>query len=114
MAFKTIYTSIGLSLVAQAVSQHRTIELTHFAVGDGGGNSIVPIESMTQLVRERYRDPSTGAIVPASRSSFGAISFKDLGYPMTTQAASTATDVTELKNDFNALLIKLKNNGLMD
>ncbi|TEU23319.1 phage tail protein [Alkanindiges illinoisensis] len=55
MAFKTIYTSIGLSLVAQAVSQNKTIEITHFAVGDGGGNSIEPNESMTQLVRERYR-----------------------------------------------------------
>lgn len=55
MAYKTIYTALGLALVSQAVSQQRTIELTHFAVGDGGGNSIVPIESMTQLVRERYR-----------------------------------------------------------
>lgn len=60
------------------------------------------------------RDPVSGSVVPASRSSFGAISFKDLGYPMATQAASTATDVTALKNDFNALLIKLKNNGLMN
>ena len=55
MNYKTIYTALGLALVSQAVSQQRTIELTHFAVGDGGGNSIEPIESMTQLVRERYR-----------------------------------------------------------
>lgn len=55
MSYKTIYTTTGLALVSQAVSQQRTIELTHFAVGDGGGNSIEPIESMTQLVRERYR-----------------------------------------------------------
>lgn len=53
--YKTLYTRTGLALVSQAVSQKRTIELTHFAVGDGGGNSIEPIESMTQLVRERYR-----------------------------------------------------------
>lgn len=53
--YKTIYTAIGLTLVSQAVSQQRTIEITHFAVGDGGGNSIEPNESMTQLVRERYR-----------------------------------------------------------
>ncbi|MBB4835463.1 phage tail-collar fiber domain-containing protein [Acinetobacter schindleri] len=53
--YKTIYTTTGLALVSQAVSQQRTIELTHFAVGDGGGNSIEPNESMTQLVRERYR-----------------------------------------------------------
>lgn len=55
MNYKTIYTAIGLALVSQAVSQKRTIELTHFAVGDGGGNPIQPNESMRQLVRERYR-----------------------------------------------------------
>lgn len=53
--YKTIYTSIGLALVSKAVSQQRTIELTHFAVGDGGGNPIQPNENMRQLVREKYR-----------------------------------------------------------
>ncbi|MDC4837410.1 phage tail protein [Acinetobacter baumannii] len=53
--YKTIYTATGLALVSQAVSQQRTIELTHFAVGDGRGNTIEPAESMTQLVREKYR-----------------------------------------------------------
>lgn len=55
MNYKTIYTATGLALVSQAISQQRTIEITHFAVGDGKGNSIEPIESMTQLVREKYR-----------------------------------------------------------
>lgn len=55
MNYKTLYTSVGLALVSQAVSQQRTIEITHFAVGDGNGNAIEPIESMTQLVREKYR-----------------------------------------------------------
>lgn len=55
MSYKTIYTATGLTLVSQAVSQQRTIEITHFAVGDGGGNPIEPNESMTQLVREKYR-----------------------------------------------------------
>ena len=36
--YKTIYTALDLALVSQAVSQQRTIELTHFAVCDGGGN----------------------------------------------------------------------------
>lgn len=53
--YKTIYTSLGLTLVSQAVSQQRTIEITHFAVGDGSGNSIQINESMRQLVREKYR-----------------------------------------------------------
>ena len=53
--YKTIYTATGLTLVSQAVSQQRTIELTHFAVGDGGGNTMIPNESMIQLIREKYR-----------------------------------------------------------
>ncbi|WP_439036061.1 phage tail-collar fiber domain-containing protein [Acinetobacter sp. PC34] len=55
MNYKTIYTALGLALVSQAVSQQRTIELTHFAVGDGGGNAMIPNESMIQLIREKYR-----------------------------------------------------------
>lgn len=55
MLYKTIYTALGLALVSQAVSQQRTIEIIHFAVGDGGGNNMLPVESMTQLVREKYR-----------------------------------------------------------
>lgn len=57
MTYKTIYTAYGLVLVSQAVSQQRTIEITHFAVGDGNGNPIEPNESMHQLVREKYRAP---------------------------------------------------------
>lgn len=53
--FKTLYTALGLALVSQAISQQRTIEITHFAVGDSGGNNMLPVESMTQLVREKYR-----------------------------------------------------------
>lgn len=55
MTYKTIYTTTGLSLVSQAVSQQRTIEITHFAVGDGGGNKMTPSESMVHLIREKYR-----------------------------------------------------------
>lgn len=55
MNYKTIYTALGLALVSQAVSQQKTIEITHFAVGDGGGNNMLPVESMTQLIREKYR-----------------------------------------------------------
>ena len=53
-------------------------------------------------------------IIASSKFSAGAISFKDLGYPMPAQPDSAAADVTTLKNDFNALLTKLKNNGLMN
>lgn len=38
--YKTIYTTTGLNLVSQAVSQQRTIEITHFVVGDGNGNFV--------------------------------------------------------------------------
>ena len=34
--YKTIYTTLGLALVSQAVSQQKTIEIAHFAMGVSG------------------------------------------------------------------------------
>lgn len=84
MAYKTIHTAIGLELMAQAEATGTQIRLTHIAVGDGNGNPVTPVESMTQLVRERYRaavnrvwqDPniankfSAEVIIPASVGGF--------------------------------------------
>lgn len=55
MSYKTIHTAIGLQLMAQAEASGSQIRLTHIAVGDGNGNPVDPAESMTALVRERYR-----------------------------------------------------------
>lgn len=55
MAYKTIHTAVGLELMTQAEAIGTQIRLTHIAVGDGNGNPVTPADSMTQLVRERYR-----------------------------------------------------------
>lgn len=55
MNYKSIHTTLGLQLLAQAESTGSQIRLTHMAVGDGNGNPIDVNPNMTQLVRERFR-----------------------------------------------------------
>ena len=57
MSFQTIHTTYGLQRLVAAELTRTAINLTHVAVGDGGGNATAPSESQTQLVRERYRAP---------------------------------------------------------
>lgn len=57
MAYRSIHTTIGLQLMAQAEATGTQIRLTHMAVGDGNGNPVTPSEGQTQLVRERFRAP---------------------------------------------------------
>ena len=53
--FYTLLTNAGAAdlVNAQAFGYH--IPLTHLAVGDGGGAAVLPTESMTALVNERFR-----------------------------------------------------------
>lgn len=53
--FQTILTLYGLQRVAAAVASGIPINLTHMAVGDGGGGTVTPSTGMTALVNERYR-----------------------------------------------------------
>lgn len=55
MAFKTIHTKYGLIALSRAESSGTPIQLIEMAVGDGGGNPVVPDWQQTGLVRERYR-----------------------------------------------------------
>jgi len=84
MAYQTIHTTVGLSLMASAEATGSQINLINMAVGDGNGNPITPDPSMSTLVRETYRaavnrvyqDPnisnkfSAELIVPASVGGF--------------------------------------------
>lgn len=84
MAYKSIHTLVGLQLMAEAEGAGTQIQLTEMAVGDGNGNPVTPVETQTQLVRERFRanvnrvyqDPDTPTmftaelIVPASAGGF--------------------------------------------
>lgn len=84
MNYKSIHTTLGLQLLAQAESTGSQIRLTHMAVGDGGGQLIKLNAGMTQLVREKFRavvnrvyqDPENDLkftaelIIPANIGSF--------------------------------------------
>lgn len=53
--FYTVITTAGLEAVAKAVQAGTQIDITHMAVGDGGGSAVIPEESQTQLVNECWR-----------------------------------------------------------
>lgn len=53
--FYTLITDAGREAVAQAVANGTTVDITHFAVGDGGGQAVYPAENWTALVNEKWR-----------------------------------------------------------
>lgn len=55
MSYQTIHTTYGLNKIAEAVASSIPINLTHMAVGDGGGVAVTPSASQTALVNERFR-----------------------------------------------------------
>lgn len=55
MAYKTIHTKHGRVAIAQAQATGVPINLTHMAVGDGGGVAAEPNPLQTALVNERHR-----------------------------------------------------------
>lgn len=57
--FYTILTKIGEALHANAQITQTTVPWTHLAIGDGGGNPVVPKQEQTGLVREVTRVPIT-------------------------------------------------------
>jgi hypothetical protein len=70
---KSIITEKGASLEAAAIASGVPVVLTHFVVGDGGGGSVVPLPSQTQLVNEVYRGAITRLFVtPEQRNQIVA------------------------------------------
>lgn len=55
MEFRTIHTTYGVQRMTAAEATGIAINLTHMAVGDGGGNPTEPSEDQEMLVREQYR-----------------------------------------------------------
>lgn len=55
MRYESINTDYGLERLVEAQANGIKINLTHMAVGDGGGNPVFPEPGQTHLVRERYR-----------------------------------------------------------
>lgn len=52
-----IVTRTGHGLITAAMAGGQPVNLTHIALGDGGGNPISPTEDMTELVHEVHRAP---------------------------------------------------------
>ena len=53
--FFTVITDAGRELVAQATQAGEKVNITHMAVGDGGGVPVTPNEEQTHLVNECWR-----------------------------------------------------------
>ena len=82
--FYNILTQVGKDSIINASLEGVKIDLTHFALGNGGGSYVTPSESQTQLVNEVWRgtinsvelDPNNASsltittIVPADVGNF--------------------------------------------
>jgi phage-related tail fiber protein len=53
--FYTLLTKTGQALLVTASATGNPVQLTHMAVGDGGGEAITPQQSQTELVHEVWR-----------------------------------------------------------
>ena len=53
--YYTLVTNIGAARIAKATALGTVVNLSHMAVGDGGGNPITPSATATALTREVYR-----------------------------------------------------------
>ena len=45
--FRTVTTNAGRNAVREALTQGKTVKLSHMSVGDGGGNPVTPLSTMT-------------------------------------------------------------------
>lgn len=61
--YGTLVTDIGTSLITEAVIEGEKINITHIAVGDGGGSYYQPTPSMTQLKNENWRSTINSVFV---------------------------------------------------
>ena len=79
--FFTVITDAGREAVAKATQAGEKVNITHMAVGDGGGSAVTPNEEQTQLVNEcwrglvsTYKQEGTSIIIdtyiPADEESF--------------------------------------------
>lgn len=80
--YYAILTKLGSALMANAALNGTKINVTHFAVGDGGGSFYLPAETMTELRHEVWRTAvSHGEINPDSpnRLDFFAVVPPEVG-----------------------------------
>ena len=61
--YYTILTKVGQAKIANAIAYGRQLQITQFALGDGGGSGYEPDESQTALKNEVYRANVSNVIV---------------------------------------------------
>lgn len=55
MSFYAILTTLGQSKIANAIATNTPLNISEMAWGDGNGNPVTPVSTMTALVHEVYR-----------------------------------------------------------
>ena len=71
--FRTVTTNAGRNAVREALTQGKTVKLSHMSVGDVGGNPVTPLSTMTKLVNERFRAQINDIVLdPATPDLFTA------------------------------------------
>jgi phage-related tail fiber protein len=68
--YYTLLTQVGQAKLANAVALGNTIELTHLAVGDGGGSVPTPDSDRTSLINEVRRAPINRVEVDADNPNW--------------------------------------------
>lgn len=65
-SYTPIVTLLGQAQIADAIANEEAVNISHMAVGDGGGSAVTPLETMTSLVNETWRGSiSSGERDPA-------------------------------------------------
>ena len=67
--YRTLLTEQGKALLANATATGQKLEITHMAVGDGGGSATNPLETQTKLVNEKRRAVLNSLQVNASNNN---------------------------------------------
>ena len=61
--YYTILTKVGQAKIANAIAYGRQLQITQFALGDGGGSGYEPDENQTALKHEVYRANVSNVVV---------------------------------------------------
>ncbi|HIE4802039.1 TPA: phage tail protein [Serratia marcescens] len=67
--YRALLTEQGKALLANAAATGQKLEITHMAVGDGGGSATNPLETQTKLVNEKRRAVLNSLQVNASNNN---------------------------------------------
>ncbi|WP_282748730.1 phage tail protein [Hafnia paralvei] len=68
--YKAVLTKIGAAKIAAATAGGTKINLTHMAVGDGGGSLPTPVPTQTKLIEEKHRAELNKVIVDPKKKNY--------------------------------------------